>query len=320
MTDDVLAASERADGGEQPSTMDLLTTAYQHLRDAWAGLLLDENCDATAPWQTSGLADTDPDEVGILLHIAAIAAGNAAKSVLHHLRLLALTYPPEAMTDAGLHPDGWPGLAPFPSARSLLEAAALTSWSLAPDKTERLRRCAQFQIWSANEGSKSDLGPAPGGPGSVDEVRKTIEAAGFEVRERGRNNDLGVVLDGVVKTFRTSSAISSSLGDPGRRLYRWWSGIAHHASWAVSPWTALRLRDDTTGMYLSTPNFEDKHLELAADVAAVVLAAGKSVGAFYGRDLRNFETTCHQVEGVLRQIIPAVRQALGRPGANPTQR
>ncbi|WP_410659500.1 hypothetical protein [Amycolatopsis sp. lyj-112] len=131
----------------------------------------------------------------------------------------------------------------------------MTSWSLAPDKTERLLRCAQFQIWSANEGSESELGPTLGGPGSVDEVRKIIEAAGFEVRGFGRYNDLGVVLDGQVKTFYTASAISKSLGDPGRRLYRWWSGIAHHVSWAVSSWKTLRLHDDTAGADLSISRF-----------------------------------------------------------------
>ncbi|MEV6871649.1 hypothetical protein [Amycolatopsis sp. NPDC051128] len=301
------------------STLDFLTEAYERLRDTWFDLLRDEARDEAAPWLTSGATDADPDEVHYLLHVAEIAAGSAAKSVLHHLRLLALAYPPDALTDAGLDPDGWPGLSPFPAARSLLEAAALASWSLAPDKTERLRRCAQFQIWSANEGSKSDLGPAPGGPGSVDLVRKTVEAAGFEVQE-DRRNDLGVVLDGHAKKFRTSAVISSSLGDPGRRLYRWWSGIAHHASWAVSPWTTLDVRDDNTGMYLSTPNFEDKHLELAADVAAVVLTAGRSLGTFYGRDLQGFEATCQQVETALRQMIPLTRQALGRPDADPTQR
>ncbi|MGW4529168.1 hypothetical protein [Amycolatopsis sp. NPDC004378] len=320
MVDDVAAARTASGAGdEQPSTMDALTAAYGALRDAWSELLRDESCDDAAPWRTSGHAGADTEEVGVLLHVATIAANSAAASVGHHLRLLALAYPPDALTDAGLDPRGWPGLSPFPVARSLLEAAALASWSLAPDKTERLRRSARFQIWSAKEGSKSDLGPAPGGPGSVDEVRKTIEAAGFEVREYGRDS-LGVVLDGDPKKFSTSGAISSSLGDPGRRLYRWWSGIAHHASWAVSPWRTLRVRDDNTGMYLSTSNFEDKHLELAADVAAVVLTAGRSLGSFYGRDLRTFETTCQQVETVLRQMIPDVRRALGRPDTDPTQR
>ncbi|UUV32354.1 hypothetical protein NQK81_02550 [Amycolatopsis roodepoortensis] len=320
MTADFSPAHESSGvGGDQPSTIDLLFAAYGHLRDAWSELLRDENCDEAAPWRASGPVDADPDEVSRLLHIATISADSAGISVLHHLQLLALAYPPDALTDAGLDPRGWPGLSSFSAARSLLEAASLLSWSLTPDKTERLRRCAQFQLWSANEGSKSDLGPAPGGPGSVDEVRKTIEAAGFEVQEFGRYNDLGVVLDGQVKTFYTASAISKSLGEPGRRLYRWWSGIAHHASWAVSPWRTLSLRDDSTGMYLSTPNFEDKHLELAADVAAVVLIAGRSLGDFHGKELRTFESTCQQVETVLRQAIPDVRRTLGRPGSDPTQ-
>lgn len=321
VTDDVAADHGLSGGGDEPaSTMDLLTWAYAHLRDAWFEMLRDENCDGAAPWRTSGLADEDSDEVGILLLLSEKAAGSAAISVGHHLRLLALAYPPHALTDAGLDDRGWPGLSSFPAARSLLEAAALASWSLAPDKTERLRRSARFQIWSANEGSKSDLGPAPGGPGSVGEVRKIIEAAGFEVREFGRVQDLGVVLDGQVKAFYTSSAISSSLDEPGRRLYRWWSGIAHHAFWAVSPWTTMRLHDDDAGFGLSTLNFEDKHLELAADVAAVVLTAGRALGTFYGRDLRTFEATCQQVETALRQVIPEVRRALGRPDADPTPR
>lgn len=303
-----------------PSTLDFLTNAYELLRDVWFALLRDENCDKAAPWLTSDATDTDSDAVYSLLRVAEIEAGNAAKSVLHHLRLLALAYPPDAMTDTGLDPDGWPGLSTFPVARSLLEAAALASWSLIPDKAERLRRCAQFQVWSASEGSKSDLGPAPGNPGSAEQVRKTVEAAGFEVREFGRHKDLGVVVNGEVKTFYISGAIFAGLGDHGRRLYRSWSGLAHHVSWAVSPWTTLDLRDDNSGMYLSTANFEDKHLELAADVAGVVLAAGRSLGTFYGRDLQVFETTCHQVETGLRQMIPIARQALGRPDSDPTRR
>ncbi|RSN60697.1 hypothetical protein DMH01_15565 [Amycolatopsis sp. WAC 04182] len=71
-------------------------------------------------------------------------------------------------------------------------------------------------------------------------------------------------------------------------------------------------------MYLSTLNFEDKHLELAAEVAAVVLIAGRSLGDFHGKELRTFESTCQQVETVLRQAIPDVRRTLGRPGSDPT--
>ncbi len=82
----------------------------------------------------------------------------------------------------------------------------------------------------------------------------------------------------------------------------------------------LDLRYDNAGMHLSTSNFEDKHLELAADMGAVVLTAGRSLGAFYGKDLQLFETTCQQVESELRQKIPIVRQLLSRPDADPTQR
>jgi hypothetical protein len=73
-------------------------------------------------------------------------------------------------------------------------------------------------------------------------------------------------------------------------------------------------------MHLSTANFEHKHLELAADVAAVVRTAGRSLGTFYGRDLHSFDTTCEQVEIRLRRRIPITRRALGRPDADPTQR
>ncbi|UJW28736.1 hypothetical protein L3Q67_26095 [Saccharothrix sp. AJ9571] len=103
----------------------------------------------------------------------------------------------------GLDPDGWPGLLSFPVARSLLEAAALAGWSLAPDRTERLRRCAQFQIWAAKKGAGAWPWPGPGGLGSAERVREIVDAAGFEVHERRRNSDLVVFVNGKASPARS---------------------------------------------------------------------------------------------------------------------
>src|SRR5947208_1102863 len=81
----------------------------------------------------------------------------------------------------------------------------------------------------------------------------------------------------------SSGLLRSGLVPRSMARPRWWSGIAHHDSWAVSPWAVLDLHDDYTGrVCLSTAFFEDKHLKLAVDVAAVVLANGRSRGLVTG--------------------------------------
>lgn len=138
------------------------------------------------------------------------------------------------------------------------------------------------------------------------------------MRSYGRQADLGVVIGGQVRGFYHSQAVTDLLGERGKKLYHGWSGTAHHAPWALAPWTSMQSAEDNAGIHLSTFIFEDKHVELAADVGEVLRTAGKSLGSFYGRDITIFDELCKEIEGRLRAQIPTIRQALGRPGGDPT--
>jgi hypothetical protein len=303
--------------------MDHLTWAYCSLRDAWQTLSTDKDCDEAAPWNQWMNASTGPvTEREILLQVAQLAAADAGKSVLHHLRLLARAYPPDALADDGLDPNGWPGFASYTVARAVLEGAAVIAWLLQPDHDERCRRSARLQLWSACELRKGALAPPAGQPGSVEAIQAIVEGAGFEVREFGRategGRDVGVVIDGQPRPFYTSEAVRTLLGPRGKAYYHGWSGTAHHAPWALMPWTTIRRADNDAGLHLSTSVFEDKHVELAADIATVIRAAGISVGDFYGRETNMYLKLCTDVDTHLRAQIPSIRQALGRPGNDPT--
>jgi len=304
--------------------MDHLTWAYCSLRDAWQTLSNDEDCDDDAPWNQwmSGETDDPVTEREMLLQKAQLAAADAGKSVLHHLRLLARAYPPDALADDGLDPNDWPGFASYTLARAVLEGAAVSTWLLTPDPDERCRRSARLELWSACERRK-DGPPLPAGqPGSVEAIQAIVEGAGFEVREFGRatesGRDVGVVIDEHPRSFYTTEAVRNLFGQQGKTYYHDWSGTAHHAPWALMPWTTIRRNDDDTGLHLSTSVFEDKHVELAADLAVVLRAAGVSIGDFYGRDTSTYLKICTNVDTHLRSQIPAIRQALGRPGDDPT--
>lgn len=310
-----------------PSTMDNVTWAYRSLRDAWHVLNTDTTCAEAAPWNqwVSAAAADDPiSDREILLQVAQLAAADAGRSVLHHLRLLARAYPPDAFTDDRLDPNDWPGFATFTLARTALEGAAVIAWSLQEDADERCLRSARLQLWSACEHRRTGLSAPSGQPGSVEYVRAIVEAAGFEVRECGRDTefgkDLAVAIGGQPRPFYAAEAVRDLLGAQGVTYYRGWSGTAHHAPWAVVPWTSIRLAHNEAGLNLSTYVFEDKHVELAADVAVVVRAAGISVGTFYGRNTTTFHQVCTDVEAHLRDQTPVIRQALGRPGGDPLAR
>jgi len=305
--------------------MDLLTWAYCSLRDAWRSLSNDEDCDEAAPWNQWLEGTGDPvTECEMLLQKAQWTAADAAKSVLHHLRLFARAYPPDAFADDGLDPNGWPGFASYTLARVVLEGAAISAWLLTPDPDERCRRSARLELWSACERRKDGHSPLSGQPGSVEAVQAIVEGADFEVREFGRaaesGRDVGVVIDGHPRPFHTTEAVRTLLGPQGKTYYHSWSGAAHHAPWALIPWTRMHLADNDAGLHLSTLVLEDKHVELAADIATVLRAAGTSVGDFYGRETSTYLKICTDVDTHLRTQIPAIRQALGRPEDDPTRR
>lgn len=306
------------------STLDHLTWAYCSLRDAWLALSTDESCDEAAPWNQWKSDDGLVTEREMLLQVAELAAVDAGKSVLHHLRLLAMAYPPDALADDGMDPNGWPGFASYTLARTVLEGAAATAWLLQPDSDERCRRSARFQLWSACELRKGGLAPPAEQPGSVEAVQAIVEGAGFRTREYGRATDgirdIAVIINGDPRPFYPSEAVRALLGPQGKTYYHSWSGTAHHAPWALTPWTTIRLADNDTGLSLSTYTFEDKHVELAADIATVLHAAGATVCEFYGRRTNAYLQTCTDIDTHLRTQIPAIRQALNRPGADPTHR
>jgi hypothetical protein len=78
--------------------------------------------------------------------------------------------------------------------------------------------------------------------------------------------------------------------------------------------------DDAHGIAFYTNNFEDKHVELAADVAEIVAAAGKKSAEYYGRKSDEFTAACANVASHIRSRIPTIRQDLGRPDSDPTHR
>lgn len=306
--------------------MDHLTWAYSSLRDAWQTLSTDEDCGQAAPWNQwlSEGTDDPVTEREMLLQVAQLTAADAGKSVLHHLRLLAWAYPPDALTDDGLDPNGWPGFASYTLARAVLEGAAVVAWLLQPDPDERCRRSARMQLWSACELRKGGLGPPAGQPSSVEAIQAIVEGAGYEVRGFGRavdgGRDVAVVIDGQPRPFYSAEAVRILLGQQGKTFYHGWSGTAHHAPWALMPWTTIHHVDNDTGLHLSTYVFEDKHVELAADIAIVLRAAGTSVGDFYGRETSTYLKICTDIDIHLRTQIPTIRRALGRPGDDPTRR
>lgn len=308
------------------STLNHLTWAYCSLRDAWQALSTDEDCDEAASWNQwmSDVSDGPVTEREMLLQVAQLAAADAGKSVLHHLRLLAMAYPQDALADDGLDPNGWPGFASFTLARAVLEGAAATAWLLQPDPGERCRRSARLQLWSACEARKGGLASPSGQAGSVDAVQAIVEGAGFQTREYGRATDgvrdVAVIVNGEPRPFYPSEAVRTLLGVQGKTYYHGWSGTAHHAPWALTPWTTIRYADNDMGLSLPTYTFEDKHVELAADTATVLHAAGAAVGRFYGRRTDVYLKTCADIGVHLRTQIPAIRQALNRPGTDPTRR
>lgn len=86
------------------------------------------------------------------------------------------------------------------------------------------------------------------------------------------------------------------------------------------PWSSRSLSVDGRGQHISTFRFEDKHVELAADVAIVVSAASEALGTFYGRRYTDFVVAGTNTASRLRALIPPIRLALGRPDADPVRR
>ncbi|MEV6620297.1 hypothetical protein AB0M83_13065 [Amycolatopsis sp. NPDC051106] len=310
---------------EGPSTLYHLTWAYQVVRDAWHALSMDQQCDESAPWdQWEPLEGPDESAGGRtrLLVEAEISANNAVRGVLHHLRSLAMIYPPDALQDSGLHPNGWPGFAAFTLARTLLEGTALAAWLLPADPGERLYRSARFHLWSACEQRSGGATIPPDERGSVEYTQRLAKDAGFDVRpfgkDYGHGRNIAIYQGGQPKPFHSLAPVRCLIDVDGKSLYHQWSATAHYASWAHQPWTSLSLARGETGLLASTLAFEDKHVELAADVSSIVREAGNAVGTYYGRKTESFADRLEQVETHLRTQIPTIRRQLGRPDADPT--
>lgn len=211
-----------------PSTLDILTQTYGALRDNWWNLCTETSCDSSAPWVREGncstLSDSTSKACADLLKNAQETADSAGRSVLNHLKLLAMAYPAEGEHDDAL----FPGLAPFSLARTLLEGAAVLKWSLTPDLDKRLQRSARLQLWSAGEAQRARGASDSSEPLAAAE--KLVKAAGFEVRDgRFPSQRLIVVNGSTQKTFQPSEAIEDLLQKRGLALYQSWSGYAHHA-------------------------------------------------------------------------------------------
>lgn len=292
--------------------MDLLRWAYESLRDAWQDLSLAHEESQDAPWHGWRIVPDEDvvDATDILLQLAELDAAGAIVTLSHHLKVLATAYPEQVLVENDFDNRYWPGFASFTLARAVLEAGALAAWLLTPDPTERVTRSARVQLWSAGgrDREESDEGATT----HSDKIRLIADDAGLTVAAN-RRGVLGLRIDGQLRTFHHSVAITALLDAHGKSLYHSWSAKAHQAPFALAPWTQLEVVGDFEGLATSVSTFEDKHIELAADVADVVTATGTKVAAYYAKDTQPFIDRCAAVSTFLRQELPKIRALLGRP-------
>ncbi|MFC6091068.1 hypothetical protein [Saccharothrix lopnurensis] len=281
--------------------IDALHMAYADLRAAWRSTLQDRRRGEDAPgfeWVIGpeGSPITDKE---LLLQGAELMAVDASKSVLHHLRCLAKVYRADGVPGDELAPDEWPGTGAYSAARAVLEGAAMVVWLMAPDidLDERVLRAGLIGLWSAKE----DRRPPSTDPNvwTLEDWKKAVRSCGLEVKEAGYK--LGVKVDGKVRTFGQAGVIRETLGQPGGALYAEWSGVAHHAAWAVGNWSAYEIAEDGGGVHSRTKLGQKRHTLMAADVADALARAGEAMAGYWARDCDELSTACSQTAAFMRE-------------------
>lgn len=281
--------------------IDALHMAYTDLRNAWRDTLQDRRIGENPP--SSGRV-IEPEGTPftakeLLLHGAELMAVDASKSVLHHLRGLTKMYRAEPGEPGGyLDRDEWPGTAAYSAARALLEGAAMTTWLMAPgiDLDERVLRASLIGLWSANE----DRRPPSPDPEvwKLKDWKDAVKSCGLEVHEAKWK--LGVKVGGKVRYFGQTDMISEAFGQPGSTLYREWSGVAHHAAWAVGHRSVYKIAEDGGGVHSHTKMGQNWHAFMAANVAEVVAWAGEAMAGYWARDCDGLTTVCVQTAELMR--------------------
>jgi hypothetical protein len=281
--------------------IDALHLAYANLRSAWRNTVQDRRIGENPP---SGERLIGPEgspitDKELLLHGAELMAVDASKSVLHHLRSLAKMYRADGELGDELDRDEWPGTGAYSVARAVLEGTAMVAWLMAPDidLDERVLRASLIGLWSANE----DRRPPSPDPNvwTLEDWKKAVTSCGLEVKEAGYK--LGMKVDGKVRTFGQSSVIRETLGQPGGALYAEWSGVAHHAAWAVGNWSAYEIAEDGGGVHSHTKLGQKRHALMASDVAKVVAQAGEAMAGYWARDCDDLSAVCEQMAEFMRE-------------------
>jgi hypothetical protein len=280
--------------------IDALHMAYANLRNAWRDTLQDPRSGDNAPGNERLRAPKDAPitDKDLLLHSAELMAVDASKSVLHHLRCLAKVYRADGELGEELGRDEWPGTGAYSLARAVLEGSAMMALLMAPDidLDERVLRACLIGLWSAKE----DRRPPSTNPDvwTLENWKDAVKSCGLEVKEVGYK--LGVKVDGKVKTFGQTDMIRQTLGQPGATLYGAWSGVAHHAAWAVGHWSVYEIGEDG-GLHSHTKLGQRRHALMAADVAEVLVQAGEAMAGYWARDCDDLSTVCAQVAEFMRE-------------------
>ncbi|WP_143086629.1 hypothetical protein [Lentzea flaviverrucosa] len=279
---------------------DALHLAYAALRTGWRDTLQDRRSGENAPGfeRVIGAEDAPITDKELLLQGAELMAVDASKSVLHHLRSLTKMYRADGGPGAELDQDEWPGTGAYSVARAVLEGTAMVAWLMAPDidLDERVLRASLVGLWSAKE----DRRPPSADPDvwTEEDWKKAVTSCGLEVKEAGYK--LGVKVDGKVRTFGQSSVIRETLGQSGSALYAEWSGVAHHAAWAVGNLSAYQIAEDGRGFRSHTKRGYKRHLGMAAEVAEVLVQAGEAMAGYWARDCDDLSAVCLEMAARMR--------------------
>lgn len=281
--------------------IDALYMAYANLRTAWRNTLQDRCRGENAPGfqRVIGPEGSPITDKELLLQAAELMAVDASKSVQHHLRCLAKLYRADGEPGDELDPDEWPGAGAYSMARAVLEGTAMVALLMAPDidQEERVLRASLIGLWSANE----DRRPPSTDPDvwTVEDWIKAVESCGLEVKKAGYK--LGVKAGGKVRTFGQTDMIRETLGQPGSTLYGAWSGVAHHAAWAVGDWSVYEFAEDGGGVHSHTKLGQKRHALMAADVAEVLARAGEAMARYWARDCDDLSAVCSQMAAFMRE-------------------
>lgn len=307
--------STTASDDEAFSSNDALRITYDAMADAWHAMLTDRTHSDThgQNWDDVGVLD-GPEAVGRrkILAFGVHTASHSAIAALHNLKIVGPMYPHATHEEIDANTVSWPGFAPFSNLRAALEGSCTAAWLLDPTagNAERAVRAAAFGWWAAGEEDWATEAKAD--RKAFTEHIKKVQDAGMTVNKKG---EVALAGSTIAARFTHSGVIKAVLGTRGATLYRHLSGASHVAPWKIADWMDYDLAAEGRGLSISTKRYEDRHLELAADLCDVLPIAGTAIGEYYGRASTTDElrTACEKHSTWIRAVLPEVRAALGRP-------